>query len=380
MKLQLFAIPISVISLVATSLAYAQSCPNCTTGNCQSGQGTCVWEGRGTYTGDWQNGKKHGLGKESWNDGSSYDGSYVEGQFEGLGTYIGNIGGGNKYVGHWKTNKREGEGTLFKADGTQQTGCWKGPQVSPCEGNPPPKSDVLTSAPPSGKKVALVIGNKTYQERPLHNPINDATDLAAELKKLGFEVILKTDATYQEMGQAIGDFGAMLEDGGVALFYYSGHGLQYENLNYLIPLNAELNREADVKLATIGANHILDQMEQVHNGVNIIILDACRSITFGRGLSRGSKGSRGLAKMDAPTGSIIVYATQPGNTADDGKGRNGTYTAKLLAVLREKPSLKLLEFFNEVGVRVAMDTKQEQVPWLSSSPLPPQTCFAPCQN
>lgn len=156
----------------------------------------------------------------------------------------------------------------------------------------------------------------------MKNPANDATDMASALRKLGFSVTLKTDVNQRAMEESIRAFGTTLRSGGVGLFYYAGHGIQFRGTNYLIPVHAEIKSEADVKYRSVDAGYVLAQMEDAGNNLNIIILDACRNNPFAR-LFRSAE--KGLAKMDAPTGSILAYATAPGSVAADGSGRNGLY-------------------------------------------------------
>lgn len=110
--------------------------------------------------------------------------------------------------------------------------------------------------------MALVIGNSAYSDAPLRNPVNDATDMAAALRGLGFSVTLKTDANQRSMEEAIRDFGDSLRSGGVGLFYYAGHGIQNRGQNDLIPVRAEIQSEADVKYRTVDAGYVLAQMEE----------------------------------------------------------------------------------------------------------------------
>jgi hypothetical protein len=233
----------------------------------------------------------------------------------------------------------------------------------------------LSTASANTERLALIIGNADYQEAALRNPINDASDMAATLKKLGFEVILKLNANQRTMIKAVHEFGQRLNDGSIGLFYYSGHGVQYENRNYLVPLKADITREFDIEFEAIDANYVLQQMEQTNsNGVNIAIFDACRNNPFLRSFRNMQ---RGLARMDSAKGSLIAYATAPGSTAEDGVGRNGTYTKHLLEALNTLPHLSIADLFIEVTSRVEKETYGQQVPWQSLS-LTHRFCFTPC--
>lgn len=213
------------------------------------------------------------------------------------------------------------------------------------------------------RRTALVIGNGTYKSAPLKNPVNDARDMAAALKRLGFDVTTLTDATQPQMENAVREFGINLRQGGVGLFYYAGHGVQVAGENYLIPVNAIIQSEGDVRYGSVNAGLILAKMEDAGNGINIVILDACRSNPFARSFRTAEQG---LAKMDAPTGSLIAYSTSPGKVASDGGGKNGLYTHHLLNNITT-PGLSVEELFKRVRQGVAGDSARKQVPWEASS-------------
>jgi hypothetical protein len=213
------------------------------------------------------------------------------------------------------------------------------------------------------RRTALVIGNGSYKSSPLRNPVSDAKDMAEALRSLGFSVTLKTDANIRAMKKSIKDFGRNLRMGGVGLFYYAGHGMQVNGRNYLVPIGADVNTESEIEYEAVDAGRILGQMEDAGNGLNIIILDACRDNPFARSFRSSEKG---LAKMDAPTGSFLAYATAPGSVAADGTGRNGLYTSKLLKHM-VTPGLELEKLFKYVRIEVANASGTTQVPWESSS-------------
>lgn len=212
-------------------------------------------------------------------------------------------------------------------------------------------------------RVALVIGNSNYTDAPLRNPVNDAEDIAAALTRRGFEVSLIKDGTQPQMEKAIRDLSRKLADGGIGLFYFAGHGMQVEGENFLIPIGAEIHEELDIRYEGVSANRVLDFLERANNQMNIIILDACRNNPFARSFRSST---RGLARMDAPTGSLMAYATAPGSTASDGSGRNGVYTKHLLEAI-ETPGLDIHHAFMQVRRGVMHDTKDVQIPWESSS-------------
>ncbi|MCC7047710.1 MAG: caspase family protein [Alphaproteobacteria bacterium] len=228
------------------------------------------------------------------------------------------------------------------------------------------------------RRVALVIGNGKYEAAAvLPNPPNDARLIASTLKGLGFELVDDgplIDLDKAKLESAIRRFGQKLAGSATGLFYYAGHGIQLRGTNYLIPTGARLEREADVKYELVDANFILDEMGSAGTKLNVMILDACRNNPFGgRGLRSVQSG---LAQMQAPSGTIIGYATQPGAVALDGSGRVGPYASALAAAMR-MPGMRVLETFNEVGVRVQKETGGKQQPWLATSPIEGQFSFAP---
>jgi hypothetical protein len=165
------------------------------------------------------------------------------------------------------------------------------------------------------------------------------------------------------MKRLIREFGQQLKGGGQGLFYYAGHGVQMRGRNYLIPANADITSETDVEDQAVDLNLVLGLMDEAQNGLNIVILDACRNNPFSR--SFRSAGS-GLAQVDAPTGTLIAYATSPGRVASDGTGRNGLYTSELLAQMRVS-GIGVEEMFKRVRASVQRQTTGQQVPWESSS-------------
>ena len=226
---------------------------------------------------------------------------------------------------------------------------------------------LIVSVPSSADaelRTALVIGNGHYADGRLKNPVNDATDMATTLQRLGFAVILKKEARQKEMEEAIRDFGNRLKRGGAGLFFYAGHGIQISGRNYLIPIGARIEREMDAKYKAINAEMILDEMANAGNPLNIVILDACRDNPLGRSLRSAG---RGLAIIsEAPQGTFITYSTSPGKTAADGTGRNSPYTAALLQAIAE-PGLPIEQVFKKVRQRLSRETGNRQIPWEVSS-------------
>ena len=219
------------------------------------------------------------------------------------------------------------------------------------------------------KRLALIIGNSQYSSGELKNAVNDANKVSAKLKTLGFDVILKNNATNQMMGEAINDFTNKASSYDVALFYYAGHGIQSEGSNYLIPVNDNMiEKESDIEYNSQNVNRILRRLEDSGCKLKILILDACRNNPFERSWHR-SMSSSGLVALDAPDGTLIAYATNPGSVADDGgNAQNSPYTTAFLQTL-DKTDLSIFEFFNEVGGLVRRNTNNKQTPWVSTSPI-----------
>jgi formylglycine-generating enzyme required for sulfatase activity len=234
------------------------------------------------------------------------------------------------------------------------------------------------TAPASAeKRVALVVGNGAYTNIPkLDNPANDARLMADTLRSLGFSLVgggpqLNLDET--GFRRAVQAFGTALSGADVALFYFAGHGVQVRGNNYLVPVGANPVKEADVDFQMLDTNVVLRQMESAGARLNLVILDACRNNPFG---GRGLRSSAaGLAQMQAPQGTLISFATQPGNVAIDGTGRNSPYTQALADAIR-KPGVDIFRTFNEVGLAVAKATGGVQQPWVSLSPITGDFYFA----
>ncbi len=228
------------------------------------------------------------------------------------------------------------------------------------------------------RRVALVIGNGGYRHvSHLVNPPGDARAMAAALAEVGFEIVggqPLVDADKSAMESAIRSFGRELRGGAVGLFYYAGHGIQVRGQNYLLPVTANVAGESDVKYELVDAGFVLEEMANAGNRLNVVILDACRNNPFG---DRGPRSAAsGLAQVQAPAGTVIGYATQPGAVAKDGEGDHSPYTAALVEAIRH-PGLSLFDTFNEVGLRVKRVMAGEQQPWLSTSPIEGRFFFVP---
>jgi uncharacterized caspase-like protein len=228
------------------------------------------------------------------------------------------------------------------------------------------------------KRVALVIGNSAYQHTaPLKNPSNDATDMAAELRQLGFDVIDGTDLTKDEMELRVRAFADKLIGADVGLFFYAGHGLQVDGRNFLAPVDAKLKSDTDLDFEAVELNLVLKQLER-NSRIAIVFLDACRDNPLATVLAQTSRSlevGRGLARIDRAVGMMIAFSTQPGNVALDGQGRNSPFTGALLRHIATEGSS-----INDVMIDVRNDvlkaTDGKQVPWENSS-LTGQFFFKP---
>ena len=222
-----------------------------------------------------------------------------------------------------------------------------------------------TTGQDSPQKYALVIGNSTYTGlTPLANPVNDANDIAAVLEYLGFNVDKVLNGNLEQMENAVMRLKENLEaaDKGYGFFFYAGHGVQSGGENFLIPVNANIPSENALRNRAMSVQMVLDDLNDARNGLNVVVLDACRDNPFG--WSRG--GTRGLSIVTRqPADSIIVYATSAGQQASDGDGRNGLFTSQLIQNLAT-PGIEVKEVFNRTGQDVANVSRNQQIPAIYS--------------
>lgn len=222
-------------------------------------------------------------------------------------------------------------------------------------------SDVAVLTAP---RRALVIGNSGYAVGALKNPANDARAIAEELKRQGFEVALGLDLRREEMLAAIAAYAeSIARSKAVALFYFAGHGLQLSWRNYLVPVDARVESPEDIKARCVDVNAVIEGIGKAANPMNMIILDACRDNPFGRE-AKGEQ--KGLSQLDAPPGTLLAYATSPGNVASDGDGANGLYTEHLLREMKV-PEAKIEDVFKRVRLGVRRRSHGQQIPWESTS-------------
>ena len=230
---------------------------------------------------------------------------------------------------------------------------------------------VLSAPALSAERVALVVGNAAYEQEiaALKNPVNDAAAVAAALRRLGFEVIEGRDLNEDDFYDKIIAFDDAARSAKVALFFYAGHGLQVDGRNYLAPVDLKLERKQDLRRHAIELAAVLEVMR---SETNLVILDACRNnplageLARPLGLSRAVASSRGLARVQSASGTLIAYATEPGAVAADGTEDHSPYTAALLEHL-ETPGLSVHDLFTQVTASVLDSTDEKQKPWTHSS-------------
>jgi hypothetical protein len=224
-------------------------------------------------------------------------------------------------------------------------------------------------------RVALVIGNSRFQHYPqLANPAHDAEDVAAQLRGFGFEVIEREDLTSREIGATLREFRYKLAGAEVGLVFFAGHGMQINGENFFPGVDADISSEEDVPNESLALRQVMDVLDGAKTRLNLVFLDACRDNPFARATRSGS---RGLARVEAPSGTLISYATRPGSVAHDGTGRNGLYTTQLLRQIKDSSDLPIEVVLKRVVVGVKQESSGQQEPWYEGS-LEGDFCFGAC--
>lgn len=208
-------------------------------------------------------------------------------------------------------------------------------------------------------RIAVVLGNSSYPSGTLANPRNDATAMAATLRRLGFEVDLVLDATRADMDAAFRRLGAKSESAAVTAVFYAGHGIQVNGSNFLVPIDANPRNERDLKRDVVRLDDVIDDMGPAR--IKLVFFDACRDNPLARSFSRGA--TRGLAPPLEATGTLISFATKHGNTAADGEGKHSPYTEALLAALDKPRGMEIEQLLRRVQQSVKQATKGQQEPW-----------------
>lgn len=331
-------------------------------------------EGTHEYQGNFEAGNFEGRGTFVFPDGRKYVGQFRKDQFSGQGTLT--YADGSKYVGQFRDDAFNGRGVLYAPDGrvTQQGEFKDGQLVGRNDVKPPSPVEPVTPEPVTpdmtwGKRVALVIGNGAYSSVPLANATNDSGDIATVLRSRGFQVIEKKNLSLKGMRDALREFRSQISSSTAALFYFSGHGMEYAGRNYLLPVDADLQDDFDLQSVALDANSVLEifnVQESSADRVNMMILDACRSPPPVRSSSRSL--TRGLVRVEAPSGTLVAYSTSPGMLALDGAAgsRNSPYTKHLISALKMKEQ-KVEEIFKTVRKAVYAETKGKQIPWEQNS-------------
>ncbi len=225
----------------------------------------------------------------------------------------------------------------------------------------------------SSERVALVIGNAEYHDpnAKLRNPGNDADGMAAALGRLGFEVVLGKDLDTGEFDAKVDEFATAARAADVTLFFYAGHGLQVEGTNWLMPVDAKLNKKRDLERTAVRLDAV---MESMGGTKKLVFLDACRTNPLARGLarsmglSRSAAAGRGLARVESAPGTLVVYATEADDVASDGASVNSPFTEALLAHI-ETPGLDVFAMIDEVAQSVFKATNEAQRPSIQSLPM-----------
>ncbi|RUM74593.1 MAG: hypothetical protein DSZ11_03780 [Sulfurovum sp.] len=207
------------------------------------------------------------------------------------------------------------------------------------------------------QRVALVIGNSNYQGvlSKLSNTINDAKSIRDILKDRGFEVIYKENTTKRSTKESLNNFYEKIQKGGVGMFYFSGHGIEVEGQNYLIPVDSDIKEKSDSEFEAISLNKITKRMQNAGNRLNIVVLDACRNDPFSKAIGVG-----GLAKVE-PIGLFVSYSTGAGSVSSDGRaGGNGLFTKSLIKYMKQP--LDLQDVFQKSREEVYKESNQKQFP------------------
>ena len=344
------------------------------------GQGTTFIGGL-TYTGVHADDSVTGMGKISYEDGSYYNGYVVDALYNGPGELF-YQSTGETYIGNFINNNLEGEGEYFSQEfsysGKFKNGLFHGIGkikltdgdsyfAEYSEGKYMGELDFIPEK--AFKRIALVIGNDNYDSGPLDNAVSDSLGMKLALESSGFEVIHESDLDQSKFLAALKKFESLLKRYGSsteALFYYAGHAVQVDGINYLNPVDAKVETKYDLDIRSINISRIFSIMDKTVSGVKIVILDACRNNPY-NSFVRSPK--LGLAQMNAPSGMIISYSTAPGSVALDGKVDGyGYFTGSLINAINT-PGLTIEEVFKRTRQSVVSMTKRQQIPWESSSLL-----------
>ncbi len=354
-----------------------------------NGKGTYYYTNGERYAGEWKDQRLHGKGELVQFDGELKLGFWKEGTYQdkttpppGYETWVRN----NYSETNTNTVANNSNKPPVENKPPVTTNNNNKPTTTPANNNKPTKTEDKNKPPVNNtvvtnntnttglnttnykKKMALIIGNQSYRfTTALKNPKNDARSMAQVLRSCGFEVIEVIDGSAAEMKAAIREFGAKIIGLDVALFYYSGHGMQVDNFNYIIPIDFKLQSKADVKEDCPSVTWVLNRMEKAGTKLNIVILDACRNNPFDRGSFGENDQDEGLASITPPDNTVISFATDPGSVASDGvAGTNGLYTGSLVKYI-SSPNMQIENVFKLTGKEVKEKSSGKQKPWLNTN-------------
>jgi hypothetical protein len=356
-----------------------------------NGQGTFAWVTGDKYVGVFRDSKSNGQFTVSYANGDNFSGRYQSEMRDGQGTY--RWVDGSKYVGQWKDGLPTNDGILTNPAGAIITGAqyksaavygadgyMSSPDVLTYSGGTVQQPVVLAPSPQQQpnttsdnlRKVALVIGNSGYQHAaPLENPHNDAEAMTSLLKNIGFDVVSGTDLDKRATEQKIADFVDRAAQADVSLFFYAGHGIQVAGENFIVPVDAKVEKASAIDFELVNVSMVTSYMGG-ERSIGIALLDACRDNPFTRSLSRalGNRSNQvntGLAELRSAGGGLLVgFATAPGDVAADGAGMNNSpFTTALLRHLATK-GLEVELMMKRVKADVIEITKNQQRPWTNS--------------
>jgi uncharacterized caspase-like protein len=267
--------------------------------------------------------------------------------------------------------------TLLACAATVLAGAW-----APVRAAAPSLAPASAAGDGSERRAALVIGNSAYKVGVLKNPVNDAQAIAGSLRGMGFDVVLRENTSLRDMIEAFRQFSVSARTAAVRVVFYAGHGVQVKGRNYLLPVDTEIRAEDEIAAKSGDLTEFLDRLGQLQQGINIVILDACRNNPFsgelvdadGRRLKFRGATPNGLAPLDAPLGTMVAFSTAPNGVAlDNPNEKNSLYTKHLLGTMGT-PGLPVEMLFKQVRLSVVKETGRAQVPWESSS-LTGDFCF-----
>jgi hypothetical protein len=360
-----------IVGLLLASVACAQKrLPSCVGSN-KSTWTSCVGEAttpKGQkYIGEYKNGKRTGEGAYIYPHGLQYMGEFLNGSYHGNGTLT--QPDGAKYVGEFRNDKRNGAGVEYRVDGSVlRAGLWSNdvffkaePVPSPLKGEPNLLITVERGSP-SGPRVALVIGNNEYQyAKKLDNAVADAQAFRRELEARGFQVVYRENANRRAMNGAMEEFIGKLGTDAIGLVYYSGHGVQINGANYLVPTDLSAKTPSDFAYDAIDLEKLVSRVSQAQAKFSLAVIDACRDNPF-QGNGRDIGGSRGLvAPSGNASGMMVVYSAGANQKAldrlsDADRNPNGLFTREFLKAMRI-PGLTVQEAVNQIKTSVIAQAK-----------------------